>query len=71
MFKDMKNMVKHRGDSMKIGDLLIPIEDCPKPPLYIYLGRGIWRGWIRVFHIQGSRKMSLRKDFVKVVKKCP
>ena len=57
--------------SFKIGDVVVPTSpDLDKTPM-IYMGIGLWNGWIRVYCPAAGQIIQVRKTFVKAVKKCP
>ena len=60
------------GGTMKIGDLVVSVsEELDDSPM-IYMGIGIWTGWIQVYCPKQQRKISVRRTYVKKVdKKCP
>jgi hypothetical protein len=57
---------------MKKGDVLEPVsKDLDKTPM-IYMGIGLWTGWIRVYCPADGRIIQVRKTYVqKVDIKCP
>jgi len=56
---------------MRIGDVVVPTSpDLDNTPM-IYMGIGLWNGWIRVYCPAAGQIIQVRKTFVKAVKKCP
>ena len=59
---------------MKIGDVVVRTSEDPLLHNYpmIYMGMGIWTGWIRVYCPKNLKIISVRRTYVKKVdKKCP
>ena len=57
---------------MKIGDLVVSVSEELDDSSMIYMGIGIWTGWIQVYCPKQQRKISVRRTYVKKVdKKCP
>jgi hypothetical protein len=57
---------------MKVGDLVVRTsEELDKNPM-IYMGKGLWTGWIHVYCPADGRIIQVRKTYVqKVDIKCP
>ena len=56
---------------MKIGDVVIRTsEELEKKPM-IYMGIGLWTGWVRVYCPKDHRVIQVRKEAIETVKKCP
>ena len=52
---------------MKIGDLVVSVsEELDDSPM-IYMGIGIWTGWIQVYCPKQQRKISVRRTYVQKV----
>lgn len=57
---------------MKIGDVVVATNGNMEQSPMIYMGIGLWTGWIRVFCPQAKAIIQVRNTYVqKVVKKCP
>ena len=57
---------------MKIGDVVVRTsEELDDSPM-IYMGRGLWTGWIRVYCPKDLKVIQVRRTYVqKVDIKCP
>jgi len=60
----------------KKGDLVIPVSTDFE--VFIYLGKGLWQGWIRLHSIKDNKRIQVRETFVerfmddlRPVIKCP
>ena len=52
---------------MKIGDLVIRAsEELDDAPM-IYMGIGLWRGWVRVYCPKEQRVIQVTKEYIKEV----
>tara|TARA_B100001121_G_C18643327_1_gene600346 strand:+ start:385 stop:537 length:153 start_codon:yes stop_codon:yes gene_type:complete len=47
---------------MKIGDLVTPVST--ELEVFIYLGKGLWQGWIRLYSLKDKKKIQVRETFV-------
>lgn len=55
---------------MKIGDLVIRVsEELDDAPM-IYMGIGLWTGWIRVYCPKDHKVIQVRKTYVQKVEIC-
>ena len=57
------------GDSMKVGDIVVRTSEdlgLHNFPM-IYMGIGLWTGWIRVYCPKDRRIISVRKTYVRKV----
>ena len=54
---------------MKIGDVVIRTSEDPVLHNFpmIYMGIGIWTGWIQVYCPKEQRRISVRRTYVKKV----
>ena len=57
---------------MKIGDVVVRTSEDPSLHNYpmIYLGVGMWYGWIQVYCPKNKRTISVRKTYVQKVELC-
>ena len=60
------------GEVMKIGDVVVRTsEELDDSPM-IYMGRGLWTGWIRVYCPKDLKVIQVRRTYVRKVDiKCP
>jgi hypothetical protein len=56
---------------MEVGDLVTPVGEDFEHSIFVYLGKGLWKGWIRLYSPSDGLKIQVRETFVKAVKKCP
>jgi len=57
---------------MKMGDLVIRVSEELEDTPMIYMGKGLWYGWIRVYCPKDHKVIQVRKTYVqKVDIKCP
>ena len=55
---------------MKMGDLVIKVsEELDDNPM-IYIGRGLWTGWIRVYCLKDLKIIQVRRTYVQKVELC-
>ena len=55
------------GGTMKMGDLVIRVsEELDDNPM-IYMGRGLWTGWIRVYCLKNLKVIQVRRTYVQKV----
>jgi hypothetical protein len=55
------------GEDMKVGDIVVPTNgDVDQSPM-IYMGKGLWTGWIRVYCPKDHRVIQVRNTFVQKV----
>ena len=55
------------GGTMKIGDVVVPSNgDVDKTPM-IYMGKGLWTGWIRVYCPADGHIIQVRNTYVQKV----
>ena len=60
------------GGTMKMGDLVIRVSEELNDNPMIYMGRGLWTGWIRVYCLKDLKVIQVRRTYVqKVDIKCP
>ena len=53
---------------MKKGDLVIPNHDVLEKTPMIFMGKGLWRGWIRLYCPKEQKIIQVRETFVQEVK---
>ena len=56
---------------MKIGDVVIPVNGNVEQTPMIYMGKGLWTGWIHVYCPKSQITIQVRNTYVQTVKKCP
>ena len=55
------------GAVMKIGDVVVRTsEELDDSPM-IYMGRGLWTGWIRVYCLKDLKVIQVRRTYVQKV----
>ena len=55
------------GGTMKMGDLVVRTsEELDDNPM-IYMGRGLWTGWIRVYCLKDLKVIQVRRTYVQKV----
>ena len=50
---------------MKIGDLVVSVSTDFE--IFIYLGKGLWKGWISIYSFKSGTKIQVRETFVEVL----
>jgi len=50
---------------MKTGDLVVSVSTDFE--IFIYLGKGLWKGWISIYSFKSGTKIQVRETFVEVL----
>ena len=52
------------GEVMKVGDVVVRTSEEDSNPM-IYMGIGLWTGWIHVYCPKDQRRIQVRRTYVK------
>lgn len=55
------------GEDMKVGDIVVPTNGSVDQSPMIYMGKGLWTGWIRVYCPKDHMVIQVRNTFVQKV----
>jgi hypothetical protein len=55
------------GEDMKVGDIVVPTNGSVNGSPMIYMGTGLWTGWVRVYCPKEQRVIQVTKEYIKEV----
>jgi hypothetical protein len=55
------------GEVMKVGDLVVATNGNMEQSPMIYMGIGLWTGWIHIYCPKAQRRIQVRRTYVQKV----